>query len=157
MTTENITMNDSAYGAAQEREQARRVLSILSMIRNRAEYNVSSGKEAVEKFAKDITTDNTAYHFEWAHGVMQSSATANVAKYFLNSLDNNATFWNIRDNLQDKLMHGAKYPSFSTSPTSNLMAQFMTSGVAEWLELIERAVAAIEALGIKNPSTTDEA
>jgi hypothetical protein len=157
MTTENITMNDSAYGAAKEREQAQTLISVMSMLLNRADGEIDSNQKDLDKFTKDLLGSHPAYAFEWAHGIMQSTARANVAEKVKRTLTNGGHVWNIRNDLQDKLMQGAKYPSFSTSPTSNLMSQFMTSGVAEWLEIIERAIAALEAKGIKNPSATDEA
>jgi len=151
MTTEMMTP---------EYAQAKIVISTMSMLLNRASSAMDSSDEAVAKFTKELQGSNPAYAFEWAHGTMQTVACGNVARSIHQALTQGSNVWRVRESLQDKLMHSAKYPEFSTSPTRNLMNQFITAGVAEWLDTITNAISYLEKNGIQDPSapsTTDEA
>lgn len=148
MTTETISP---------EQAQAKKVISVMSMLLNRAYISMNKSDEAVDKFTKEIQGENPAYAFRWANDAMRDIAYGSVSKHFHQALTNGSNVWDLRETFRDKLMHSAKYPSFSTSPTSDLMATFTTSGVAEWLEIIEHAIVFLEAAGVTRPSTTDEA
>lgn len=143
-----------------EYAQAKVVISTMSMLLNRANSAMNESDEAIAKFTKELQGSNPAYAFEWAHGPMQTVASGNVARSVHQALTQGSNVWRLRESLQDKLMSAAKYPSFSTSPTSNLMAQYVSSGVAQWLDIITSAVEYLEKNGIQDPSapsTTDEA
>jgi len=140
------------------KEKAKHVISMFSMIQNRAEIGIENAKETVAKFAADIQTDNAAYHFEWAHGSMKAAAKGAVCKQIQKMLLNGATIIDMYNAVTSRVMHAAKYPEFSTSPTSNLMSQFMASTYAEWAETLQNAIDYLEGQGIAaTESTTDEA
>ena len=140
------------------KEKAKHVISMFSMIQNRAESGIENAKETVAKFAAEIQTDNAAYHFEWAHGSMKAAAKGAVCKQVQKMLLNGATIIDMYNEVASRVMHTAQYPEFSTSPTSNLMSQFMASAYAEWAETLQNAIDYLERQGIAaTESTTEEA
>ena len=144
-----------------EQKRASLTVSLFNMLVNRAETGIAKAKVDVAKFAADIQTDRSAYHFEWASGAMKSAAYGNVSAQIYNALLNGATLWDMQSDLTGRIQHGAKYPEFSTSPTSNLMSQYTLSAYADYLETINNAIAHLATKGITEKynfsSTTDEA
>lgn len=76
--------------------------------------------------------------FEWSQSDFEAAAIRRVlgqVQHALTDADSTATFDTIRDHAGDEVERGAKYPSFSTSASSNLMAQFQ---LAAWATLVDR-------------------
>lgn len=137
-------------------KQAQAALTVISMLHRRADGIINEANDKIEKFTAELKGDNPAYAFRWGHGVMQQAANLETAISIKNHLSSDGfSIWSLRDSATDRIKHAAKYPEFSTSPTSNLMAQFSTAAIASWVEILDQAIAHLEAHGIK--STTDEA
>ena len=132
------------------KEKAKKVFSVFNMMLQRAETGIAKAKVDVAKFAADIQTDRSAYHFEWAAGYMKSAAYGKVSQQIHNSLMGGATLMDVYNDLQGRIQHGAKYPEFSTSPTSNLMSQYTLSAYADYAETLRGFINHLT-------STTDEA
>lgn len=141
MTTETITP---------EKEKAKKALSAFNMMLRRAESGIEKAKHDVAKFAAEIQTNDASYHFQWACGCMKSAAYGTVSKQVHDALMNGATLMDLYSDLQDRVQHGAKYPQFSTSPTSNLMSQFTLAAYAEYAATLRNYLDRLT-------STTDEA
>jgi len=82
-----------------------------------------------EKFKED-----PAYAFSWGTEAFQAAASLRVLKQIITALESgNGTLENIRSTLTDRVLHKAKYPAQSTSPTSNLIEQYELAACAEIL------------------------
>jgi len=139
-----------------EYKQAKAALTVISMLHRRADSMISEANDKIEKFTTELKGDNPAYAFRWGHSVMQQAANLEMATAIKKQMSSDGfSIWSLRDSATDRIKHAAKYPEFSTSPTSNLMAQFSTAAIASWVEILDQAIAHLEAHGIK--STTDEA
>ena len=89
----------------------------------------------LDKFTTRFAED-PAYALSWGTEAFQAAASLRVVKQILaalNSEDSKATLENIRSTLTDRVMHKAKYPPQSTSPTSNLIEQYELAACAEIL------------------------
>jgi len=158
MKTENFVIDPAL-------KRAQVAITLVSMIYNRANHFIELGEDALAKFTRDLNGEHPAYAFEWSHNVMQSTALMDASKYIKRAMDNttsgtNPIIWALRDEMQSMVSSKARRPSFSTSPTSNLMNQFTASACAEWLAILNQAVITLEAYGLKvspEKSTTDEA
>lgn len=153
MTTE--TMNEGAF---YDLKKARVALTVISMLHRRADSAIEKGDDEMKKFTDDLQYKNAVYAFEWSHSVMNAAAAREVALYIKNCLKavpDETDLWALRESVNDRVISSAKYPKFSTSPTSNLMEQFKTAAFAEWASLLNQAIEHLEAEGIT--STTDEA
>ena len=82
----------------------------------------------VSKFAED-----PAYALSWGTEAFQAAASLRVLKQVIGALNEEGTLDNIRSTLTDRVMHKAKYPPQSTSPTSNLIEQYELAAYAEIL------------------------
>jgi hypothetical protein len=95
---------------------------------------------------------------------MNATAAADVAREMKRRIEDQGVYaaefvWRYRDSAREAVVSSARHPSFSTSPTSNLMDQFKLSSIAKWVEILDQAVMHLEGNGITRgtPSTTDEA
>jgi hypothetical protein len=92
----------------------------------------------IDKFKVELDKD-PAYALSWGNGVFQSAARLRVATMLVNAFterdgETNCTIEQARDTLMDRVMHKARYPAQSTSPTSNLMEQYEAAAYAEALD-----------------------
>jgi hypothetical protein len=162
MTTAEHKAIDQAHDDAKLRRQIVAATTAAGMMIRRADCKIEQGDEAIKKFALDLQGNNPTYALEWSHGVMNATAARDVAidiKKAIESIGTGTyTMWSLRDVVTDKVISSARHPSFSTSPTSNLMDQFRNAAFADWVGLLNDAVQHLEANGLKRPkSTTDEA
>jgi hypothetical protein len=72
----------------------------------------------LDKFATKFAED-AAYALSWGTEAFQAAAMLRVLKQVIGALNEEGTLENIRSTLTDRVMHKAKYPPQSTSPTSN--------------------------------------
>tara|TARA_R110000868_G_scaffold114309_7_gene306332 strand:- start:42 stop:530 length:489 start_codon:yes stop_codon:yes gene_type:complete len=162
MTTAEHKAIDQAHDEAKLQRQATAALEAISVLNKRADSLITKGDEEIQKFRADLQGDVSATSaMQWADGVMSATAARDVAKHIkkqIKSIPNETNIWLLRDSVNDRVIGSAKYPEFSTSPTRNLMSQFMASAFAEWASLLNQTVEHLEANGLKRPkSTTDEA
>ena len=99
----------------------------------RFKSQADSVQSRLDKFAADFAKD-PAYALSWGTDAFKAAATMTVLKQIINALENgNGTLDNIRSTLTDRVLHRAKYPPQSTSPTSNLIEQYELAACAEIL------------------------
>lgn len=86
----------------------------------------------LDKFTAKFAED-PAYALSWGTEAFQAAASLRVLKQVIGALNEEGTLDNIRSTLTDRVMHKAKYPPQSTSPTSNLIEQYELAAYAEIL------------------------
>ena len=86
----------------------------------------------LDKFAVKFAED-PAYALSWGTEAFQAASSLRVLKQVIGALNEEGTLDNIRSTLTDRVMHKAKYPPQSTSPTSNLIEQYELAACAEIL------------------------
>lgn len=79
--------------------------------------------------------EDPVHALTWSNDTFANAAKLRVVKQILAALDGEtkATLENIRSTLTDRVLHRAKYPPQSTSPTSNLIEQYELAACAEIL------------------------
>lgn len=92
----------------------------------------------IDKFKVELDKD-PAYALSWGNGVFQSAARLKVAQMLVYAFteregDTTCTIEQARETMMDRVMHKARYPAQSTSPTSNLMEQYEAAAYAEALD-----------------------
>lgn len=98
------------------------------------QVRVEGAQTVLERFKENFAKD-PSYALEWGFEAFKNAATVEVCTAMLSYLERpEATIEAIRAYLTKQALRGARNPSFSTSPTSNLMAQLRTSEEAELLD-----------------------
>ena len=102
---------------------------LLVRFQRRAESETAS----IAKFKLDLDKD-PAHAFVWSTNAFRSAATLKVLNQIITALEaDTADLENIKSTLMDRVLHSSKYPSHSTSATSNLMEQYELSACASIL------------------------
>jgi hypothetical protein len=98
-------------------------------------------REELDKFAANMAK-NPAYALEWSGGAFTAAGDYEVCSWILAAVDENAGVGleKIIKQLERDVLRAARYPSRSTSPTSNLMEQEIARAKAELLETLDREV-----------------
>ena len=102
----------------------------------RLERKLESVNESLEKFQLDFAKD-PAYALVWSGNTFKHAAEQRVLRGVVQFLKEGATVESLRGTLQSAVLHAAKYPPQSTSPTSNLMEQYELAVRAELLSDLE--------------------
>lgn len=99
----------------------------------RFQRQADSAQASIDKFATEVAKD-PAHALSWSLGVFEKAAELKVLKQIVAALeDGTATLDNIRSTLTDRVLHRAKYPPQSSSPTSNLIEQYELAACAKIL------------------------
>jgi hypothetical protein len=97
---------------------------------------VNSGKELTEKFKSDLDKD-PCHTLEWADGYIEGIARVELAKELLKGLSEpGVTFEQVKTMLQNRLAEKAMFPSRSTSPSCNRLAEARLTALAYTIELL---------------------
>ena len=91
-------------------------------------------QQSLDKFSAGFAED-PAHSLSWSLGAFENAAKLRILKQIITALEaGNADLDNIRSTLTDRVMHRAKYPPQSSSPTSNLIEQYEMAACAKILE-----------------------
>lgn len=91
----------------------------------------------IDEFKVKLDED-AAYALMWSKTIFQAAAMESVCKSILAAIDKGTLNLDyLKATLTDQVLHAAKYPAESTSPTSNLMDNYMTAVKAEILSDLE--------------------
>ena len=92
---------------------------------------VESGDRAIQQFCKDLQgTEYPTREMSWSNGVFEKIATRDVAKEWAIVMKDNGLTKTL-EQMRAKVLERARYVSQSTSPTSNLNEQYITSAIAK--------------------------
>ena len=111
-----------------------RVITVEKLLA-RYESDISSKEAKIKEFAEAVQKD-PAYTLSWAQDVFAAAAEIKILKQVVDYLNHEvgyaaaAPVSNLIDMLTDKVINGAKYPSFSSSTTTNLISQYETAAAA---------------------------
>jgi hypothetical protein len=95
----------------------------------------------LDKFAKSFA-ESPSNALMWGTGAFESAARLDVAKSLIWSFTPRVDWAPITVDqaisiVTDQLMNAARYPAHSTSPTSNLLAQYRISALTEALDKLK--------------------
>lgn len=107
---------------------------VIARFRSMIDGNV----DRIEKF-KDSLSADPAYALSWSNDTFRAAALLTVLRQVVHNLENGASVDDIKNILSNRVMCLSRYPAQSTSPTSNLMAQYELSSCVELLDSIEFA------------------
>ena len=109
----------------------------MDKIKRSIERKLDIAQTQIAEFKEKLNGD-VAYTLSWSNAVFAAAAVESVCKSILAAIESGtATLDNIRSTLSDQILHAAKYPPQSTSPTSNLMETYLTAAKAEILSDLE--------------------
>lgn len=92
---------------------------------------VESGDKAIQQFCKDLQgAEYPTREMSWSNGVFEKVATRDVAKEWAIVMEENGLTKTL-EQMRAKVLEQARYVSQSTSPTSNLNDQYITSAIAK--------------------------
>src|SRR5690606_16560392 len=98
------------------------------------EHHLEPATVNLQKFQEKLAAD-AAYALEWRGAAFTDAARVKLCKMVLEDLtENDAIVAHIAAFLTKQALREARYPSRSTSPTSNLMAQEWAAVCAEAAE-----------------------
>jgi hypothetical protein len=109
------------------------MITLLERFQQQAQYETAT----IDKFKQELDQD-AAYALSWGDNVFRAAAKLQVVNEIINSLKDNATGEDIRASLMERVMHGTRFPSNSSSPTRNLVEQYTLSVCAEIVDDLRR-------------------
>lgn len=113
-------------------------MSKQDYLTKRFQYKLDEAQIEVAAFVGKVQHD-AAYALSWSNSVFQAAAKERVYKQVILSIkdsvseDGELDLINIISMVTDRVLHKAKYPAQSTSPTSNLIEQYE---LATWAEIL---------------------
>jgi hypothetical protein len=122
-----------------------RVITVDKLM-SRYESDIRSREAKIKEFAEAVQKD-PAYTLSWSQDVFAAAAEIKILKQVVAYLNHEVIYTavdpvsNLIDMLTDKVISGAKYPSFSSSTTSNLISQYETASAALILSNLKSMVA----------------
>jgi hypothetical protein len=127
-----------------EKRHASKVLNIVSLLQRKYTSEVSYCLVRLQGFKENIDKD-PAHAFEWSSEYFQVAANHRVASIIVASMEGEG--FNLRS-LQEYLLgfvlHGARYPSQSTCPTTNLFEQCKLAAFTEAYRLLSGYLEGLE-------------
>lgn len=108
------------------------MISEKEYIVRRFQRDLVSVQAEIAEFTEKMAVD-AAYTLTWGTSVFQAAAKERVLKQVLNAIEQGD---NVVAFVTDRVIHKAKYPAQSTSPTSNLIEQYELAALADVLSAI---------------------
>lgn len=94
---------------------------------------VSGAQEKIDKFILRMQV-NPSDAFSWSNEAMDAAARLEVAARIKHGFDSGMSLDDIRKELRNQVLRGAKFPSSSTSMPTNLMAQYVLAATASLVD-----------------------
>jgi hypothetical protein len=123
-----------------------KVITVHKLL-TRYESDISSREAKIKEFAEAVQKD-PSYTLSWSQDIFAAAAEIRILKQVVDYLVREASYVedpapvsNLIDMLTDKVIHGAMYPSFSSSTTCNLISQYETASAAIILSNLRSMVA----------------
>ena len=113
-------------------------MSKQDYLTKRFQRKLDEAQSEVAAFVGKVQHD-AAYALSWSNSVFQAAAKERVYKQVIASIkdsvseDGELDLSNIIVMVTDRVLHKAKYPAQSTSPTSNLIEQYE---LATWADIL---------------------
>lgn len=113
-------------------------MSKQDYLTKRFQRKLDEAQSEVAAFVGKVQHD-AAYALSWSNSVFQAAAKERVYKQVIASIkdsvseDGELDLSNIIGMVTDRVLHKAKYPAQSTSPTSNLIEQYE---LATWADIL---------------------
>lgn len=113
-------------------------MSKQDYLTKRFQHKLDEAQSEVAAFVGKVQHD-AAYALSWSNSVFQAAAKERVYKQVIASIkdsvseDGELDLSNIIGMVTDRVLHKAKYPAQSTSPTSNLIEQYE---LATWADIL---------------------
>jgi len=113
-------------------------MSKQDYLTKRFQRKLDEAQSEVAAFVGKVQHD-AAYALSWSNSVFHAAAKERVYKQVIVSIENSVSedgeldLSNIIGMVTDRVLHKAKYPAQSTSPTSNLIEQYE---LATWADIL---------------------
>ena len=113
-------------------------MSKQDYLTKRFQRKLDEAQSEIAVFVGKVQHD-AAYALSWSNSVFQAAAKERVYKQVIASIkdsvseDGELDLSNIIGMVTDRVLHKAKYPAQSTSPTSNLIEQYE---LATWADIL---------------------
>lgn len=123
-----------------------RVITVDKLL-SRYESDISNKEAKIKDFAEAVQKD-PSYTLSWSQDIFAAAAEIKILNQVVDYLNQEVDYAaaapvsNLIDMLTDKVIHGTKYPYFSSSTTSNLISQYETAAAAMILSNLRSMVAA---------------
>jgi hypothetical protein len=123
-----------------------RVITVEKLLA-RYESDIRSREAKIKEFAEAVQLD-PSYTLSWSQDVFAAAAEIKILNQVRDYLIHEVIYTaaapvsNLIDMLTNKVISGAKYPSFSSSTTTNLISQYETAAAAMILSNLRSMVAA---------------
>jgi hypothetical protein len=122
-----------------------RVITVEKLL-TRYESDIRSREARIKEFAEAVQKD-PSYTLSWSQDIFAAAAEIRILKQVVDYMNHEVDYAaaapvsNLIDMLTDKVIHGAMYPSFSSSTTCNLISQYETASAAMILSNLRSMVA----------------
>ena len=122
-----------------------KVITVEKLL-TRYESDIRSREARIKEFAEAVQKD-PSYILSWSQDIFAAAAEIRILKQVVDYLYHEGHYTavapvsNLIDMLTDKVIHGAMYPSFSSSTTCNLISQYETASAALILSNLRSMVA----------------
>jgi hypothetical protein len=122
-----------------------RVITVDKLL-SRYESDIRSREAKIKEFAEAVQLD-PSYTLSWSQDVFAAAAEIKILNQVRDYLIHDGIYTaaapvsNLIDMLTNKVISGAKYPSFSSSTTTNLISQYETAAAAMILSNLRGMVA----------------
>jgi hypothetical protein len=114
-----------------EKRLAVKVINVVALVHRKYVNELDYCKARLAKFKENIDKD-PAHAFEWSNEYFQVAANYKVASIIVGCMEGTGfELRSLQDHLLGFVLHGARYPSQSTSPTSNLYEQCKLAAFTE--------------------------
>lgn len=151
------TASSQAQAAASAKTKAMRAVTAIGMINRRCDAEIDAARSNIAKFKTDLDKD-AAYALQWADSTFQTAAALKVWSQLKAYVDGDKfNIWNAASFVRDNTRRAARYPSRSTSVSTNLIEDCIGVEWAEADELFSQVITFLAANGITEASITDEA
>lgn len=115
---------------------------VIKHARRIAAHNIASGEKAMAEFSKRLA-ENPASAMSWADSAFEAAAKVQVFRQVADLVAENAQMTDeelverLTKAIKNEVMRGARFPSRSTSTSSNMMATCLLAAWADAGELVD--------------------
>lgn len=93
---------------------------------------LATARAKIEKFQAEVELD-PAHALSWGIGAFAAAAEIRVLRQVVADFESGATAAEVKSWLMSHVIQGSRTPAHSTSPTSNLIEQYVLASYAEVL------------------------
>ena len=105
----------------------------VELIMKKVDWSIKSAQEQLEKFKTSLDKD-PMYAFDWSGDAISAAVEFKMLTDIKAAIEKGCTVEKLIEHLTDIALREARYPSRSTSPMSNLIAQEKASFAIKFVD-----------------------